>query len=213
MCFVKPSALFSSTALAAVALIACQPAKNEASTKRASELGGPVTLERAPEGSDSAPQVTAEILVKGIKPNGSNTRLCYAAEASHTMSAGGQPVYATSCQTLVPNQTEATLAINNLATPTRIFVFHDENNNQKLDFSVFNALVVKREAIAEGYAFVEDPATTSDDLRIKRILMLPPGNTKIKATLSYQNTAFEEFLVEKAWEQILNRLRAISESQ
>jgi hypothetical protein len=145
--------------------------------------------------------------VKGIRAMAAASQLCYSVDDRNAVGLNSNSKRNVKCVELAPQQTTVTLTEANVPNPSYVFVFHDENSNSKLDFTILNLVVDRRESIGEGYAFLEDPASTSDDLRIRRILFVAPGENRFSATLSYENTALEKFLVEKAWEQIINKAR------
>jgi uncharacterized protein (DUF2141 family) len=150
----------------------------------------------------NASNITVE--VKGIRSKPVATQLCYSIDDRNAVGVQSNSKRNVTCMPLAAGQTTATFSATNVPNPSYVFVFHDENSNSKLDFTVLNIVVERREAIGEGYAFLEDPASRSDDLRIRRILFVAPGENQLSTTLSYENTALEKFLVEKAWEQIIN---------
>lgn len=160
---------------------------------------------------NDATGIDAEIHVVGIQAQDEKSQICYAHELPNEPSADMRDVTGVGCVPLPAQETDARFGISNLPLSTRIFVFHDKNNNGKLDFTVFNVLVDRRESIAEGYAFVEDPNSISTEPLVRRHLFLSPGVTQIETALTYRGTALEEFVVEKAWQEMLNRLRTVSQ--
>jgi hypothetical protein len=194
-------------------VVSCLPSGTAGVQSRARDLG---PVNEALHRSTNVESVVSEtsslrLLVKGIRPMPSASQLCYSVDDSNAISKTTNSKSNVTCAKLSAGQTAFEIRHTNVPKPAYIFVFHDENANSKLDFTVLNLLVERREAIGEGYAFVEDPSSTSADPKIRRIVILPNGENRLETSLVYERTAFVQFLEEKAWEQIINKARESDE--
>jgi hypothetical protein len=191
-------------------MVSCLPSQKASVKNRASGLGGDVEMVHRGRGTegDVSPKSRLRLLVKGIRSMTVPSQLCYSVDDSNAIAKTAASKSDVTCVSLPSGKTSFELPISNVPKPAYIFVFHDENANSKLDFTVLDIVVERHEAIGEGYAFVEDPNSTSDDVKIRRIVILPDGDNQLETTLVYEKTAFAKFLEEKAWEQIMSKARA-----
>jgi uncharacterized protein (DUF2141 family) len=145
--------------------------------------------------------------ISGIREIDVPSQVCYAYADPDIANANSVVSEGLNCVHLDAGQNSIELSIKNIPTSAYIFVFHDKNSNGKLDYTVMNVLVEKREAIAEGYAFVEDSNTKSEDAKTRRILVLAPGENSGSVTLTYGGSAFEQFVLEKGWEYVFGKAK------
>jgi hypothetical protein len=200
-------------AVLAAGAVSCVPSRGASVKARASDLLPPgEVLHRS---MDTEFENTAgshlRLVVKGIRPTVDLSQICYSIDDSNALAKTSKSKSNVTCSKLPLGQTTFEIQHKNMPPSAYVFVFHDENSNGKLDFTVFNVLVEKRESAAEGYAIVEDPNSTSADRRVRSLILLPQGESRLETTLSYERTAFEKFLIDQAWGQIMGKARASDE--
>jgi hypothetical protein len=158
--------------------------------------------------SESGANLTVK--VRGIRVGNKPSQLCYAVNAGNPtakLSPGYENVV---CSIVAPGEKTAVVEIKALPLSAYVMFFHDENSNSKLDMSVVNVLVEKRESIGEGYGFVEDPNSTSENVNARKLLILTPGRNEVSVELTYEASAFQQYLTEKTIKAIVKKAQDVN---
>lgn len=145
--------------------------------------------------------------VNGIRQHDAASQICYVYAVPDVAAESAKLSEGSRCERLESGKTTTDIYIKDIPMSAYMFVFHDQNSNGKLDYTVFDVLVEKREGVAEGYSFVEDPSSKSSESIVRRMLILSPGENANAVTLTYGNTALENFLIEKGWEYVFSKAK------